>query len=86
MRRNREKVDPEAASIHRDFAGGLYGISMERELRGRAQSRQSSRIGWMTPISLLACIIETSAVSGSMRRRERCRCRRAPRCVDRQQA
>ena len=63
VRRDRQQVHAERLDVDRDLAGGLHGVGVkQRAARSRAIAA-SSAIGWMVPISLLACMTDTSAVS-----------------------
>ena len=47
--------------VHRNFAGGLRPVGVEQHARSLA-ILPISRIGWITPISLLACMMLMSTV------------------------
>ena len=60
--REREQIDVKRVNIDRQLPTDWTASVWKRAPRARA-SRARSATGWMVPISLLACITETSAVS-----------------------
>ena len=65
VRRHRQHVDAERLDVHRDLASRLNGIGVKQRAAVVRDARASSAIGWIVPISLLACITETRAVSSA---------------------
>ena len=59
----REQVDAQRAHVHRDLADRLDRVGVQTAPRSRARPA-SSATGWMTPVSLFAVMIDTSATSG----------------------
>ena len=55
------QIDAEQTEIDRNLAEGLDRIGMHEARHGRCASDTISRMGWMTPVSLLASMTLTSA-------------------------
>ena len=80
VRRDREQVHAERLDVDRDLARRLHRVGVEQRAARRGPVAASSAIGWMVPISLLACMTDTSAVSSVSavaQRRRATRCRSA---------
>ena len=63
VRRDRQQVDAERLDVRSESCPPTAPHRCGTARRARARSRASSAIGWIVPISLLACMTETSAVS-----------------------
>ena len=58
--RQREEIDPQRLHVHRDLAGGLHGIGVDHGAAGPGQTGELETTGWIVPISLFACMSETT--------------------------
>ena len=81
VRRQRQQVDAERPHVDRNLADRLHGVGVEQRAARVRERARAPAIGWIVPISLLACITDTSAVSSRQARLERrpggrCRSRR----------
>ena len=63
VRRERQQIDAERLDVDRDLAGRLHGVGVEQRAARLGDARQLARRAGSVPISLLACITDTSAVS-----------------------
>ena len=61
-----EQVDGAAGHVHRHLADGLHGVGVEDRRRAALTISAISSMGKITPVSLLAHMTETTAVSGRM--------------------
>ena len=60
---------PSAVDVAIDAAGRLHRVDMQQRRRRHARCRRSRAIGWITPVSLLASMTETSGRSALRKRR-----------------